>query len=56
MATPIDAPYKLRQREYEKRIANLGRYIPSNVYVEYDRTLKVFVTYNRALRRKLGLV
>lgn len=56
MATPIDAPYKLRQREYEKRIANLGTYTPSEVHVEYDRTLKRFVIFNRALRRKLGLV
>ena len=53
MPTPRDAPYKLRQREYEKRVRYRGRYTPSDIDVQLDPTLKRHVPLNRATRREL---
>lgn len=56
MPTPKDAPYKLRQREYEARVYYRGRWlVGEDVQVVWDPEAKQYVTLNRATRRRLGM-
>lgn len=58
MATPENALYKLRQREYEARVEYRGHYHPipeKELAVVWDKDTKRHVTLNRVTRRRLGL-